>query len=84
MRDAMFQPSVSAAKYCILTEKCCYRGVGLRSRRSIPSESHGRTEIIRAISDVDDAIIVRILAFEERIEFLACGERALVTRAYQT
>jgi hypothetical protein len=31
MRDAMFQCSVSAAKYCILTEKYCYRGVGLRA-----------------------------------------------------
>jgi hypothetical protein len=29
MRDAMFQSSVSAAKYSILTEKHCYRGVGL-------------------------------------------------------
>lgn len=28
-RDAMFQSSVSAAKYYILTEKYCYRGVGL-------------------------------------------------------
>jgi len=53
MRDAMFQCSMSAAKYCILA-----------------SESHSRAEIIRAISDVDDAIIVRIMTFEERIEFL--------------
>jgi len=30
-RDAMFKSSVSAAKYCILTEKHCYRGVGLRA-----------------------------------------------------
>lgn len=53
MRDAMFQSSVSAAKYRIL-----------------PSESHSRTEIIRAIPDVDDAVIVRVVTFEERIEFL--------------
>lgn len=72
MLDAMFQSSVSATKYSILTEKYCYRGVGSRGRRSIPSESHSRTEIIRAISDVDDAIIVRIVAFEERVEFLTC------------
>lgn len=31
MLDAMFQCSVSAAKYRILTEKYCYRGVGLRA-----------------------------------------------------
>lgn len=30
MRDATFQSSVSAAKYCILTIKYCYRGIGLR------------------------------------------------------
>jgi hypothetical protein len=84
MLDAMFQSSVSATKYSILTEKHCYRGVGLRGRRSIPSESHSRTEIIRAISDVDDAIIVRIVAFEERIEFLTCRVCALVTCAYRT
>ena len=31
MRDAMFQSSVSAAKYRILTEKHCYRGVDLQA-----------------------------------------------------
>jgi hypothetical protein len=31
MRDAMVQSSVSAAKYCILTGKYCYRGVILRA-----------------------------------------------------
>jgi hypothetical protein len=51
---------------------------------SIPSESHSRTEIIRTISDVDDAIIIRIVVFEERIEFLTCRECALVPRAYRT
>ncbi len=47
-------------------------------------ESHSRTEIIRAISNVDDAIIVRIVAFEERIEFLTCNDCALLTRVYRT
>ena len=28
MRDAMFQSSVSAAKYCILTEIYCHHGLG--------------------------------------------------------
>ena len=51
---------------------------------SIPSESHSRTEIIRTISDVNDAIIIRTVALEERIEFLTCRECALVPRANRT
>ncbi len=45
----------------------------------IPSESHSRTEIIRAIPDINDPIIVRIVAFEERIEFLTWKEECLST-----
>ena len=36
----------------------------------IPSELHEGTEIIGAVSDVYDAVIVYAVAFEERFEFL--------------
>jgi hypothetical protein len=40
----------------------------------IPSEFHGWAEIVRAVSDVNNTVIVHTLAFEERFEFLACRE----------
>lgn|SRR6267142_1951916 len=40
----------------------------------IPSEFHGWAEIIRAVSDVNDTVIVHTLALEERFQFLTCRE----------
>jgi hypothetical protein len=47
----------------------------------IPSECHDWAEIIRAVSDINDTVIVHALAFEERFEFLTYrgSSRALNT-----
>jgi hypothetical protein len=39
---------------------------------TIPSEPQCRTEIIRAVPDVDDAVIVHTVAFKERVELATC------------
>ena len=41
-------------------------------RRMVPPESHSGTKVVGAVSYINDAVIVRTLAFNKRVEFLTC------------
>lgn len=70
----MLQSSVSAAKYHILTESNITMVLAHKRMWTIPSESHNRTKVIRAVSDVNDTVKVCTVAFEERVQFHTYGD----------
>jgi hypothetical protein len=76
LSDTMFQCSEFAAKHQILAEKkspiLSWFQLNCNCDVTIPSESQSGTEIVRAIPDVYDAVIVHTMAFEERVKLAAC------------